>query len=66
MQFNKVLDYIKSGKEQGAKLVCGGNRFGDRGYFIEPTVFADVAVSQNFGAVMKSYVLLQRILVAHQ
>jgi len=41
-QFDKVMGYIDSGKRQGAKLVCGGNRVGDRGYFIEPTVFADV------------------------
>ncbi|HXN49400.1 MAG TPA: aldehyde dehydrogenase family protein, partial [Bryobacteraceae bacterium] len=41
-QFDKVMSYIASGKEQGAKLVCGGARVGDRGYFIEPTVFSDV------------------------
>jgi aldehyde dehydrogenase (NAD+) len=41
-QFDKVMGYIDAGKRQGAKLVCGGNRVGDRGYFIEPTVFADV------------------------
>jgi aldehyde dehydrogenase (NAD+) len=42
VQFEKVMSYIDSGKKQGAKLVCGGGRVGDRGYFIEPTVFADV------------------------
>jgi aldehyde dehydrogenase (NAD+) len=41
-QFDKVMGYIDSGRSQGAKLVCGGNRVGDRGFFIEPTVFADV------------------------
>jgi len=41
-QFDKVMGYIDAGKRQGAKLVCGGSRVGDRGYFIEPTVFADV------------------------
>ncbi|MGA2184002.1 MAG: aldehyde dehydrogenase family protein [Bryobacteraceae bacterium] len=41
-QFDKVMGYIDAGKRQGAKLVCGGNRVGDRGFFIEPTVFADV------------------------
>lgn len=40
--FNKVLDYIESGKKEGAKLQCGGKRFGDVGFFIEPTVFSDV------------------------
>jgi len=41
-QFDKVMGYIDSGKRQGAKLVCGGGRVGERGYFIEPTVFSDV------------------------
>jgi aldehyde dehydrogenase (NAD+) len=41
-QFDKVMGYIDAGKRQGAKLVCGGNRVGDRGFFIQPTVFADV------------------------
>ncbi|MEG1716736.1 MAG: aldehyde dehydrogenase family protein [Lachnospiraceae bacterium] len=40
-----VLQYIKSGKEDGATLLVGGNRIqtGDfaKGYFVEPTVFAD-------------------------
>ncbi len=33
---------IDSGKKQGATLVTGGSRVGDKGYFIQPTVFADV------------------------
>jgi aldehyde dehydrogenase (NAD+) len=41
-QFDKIMGYIDSGRQQGAKLLHGGSRFGDRGYFIEPTVFADV------------------------
>lgn len=39
---NKVLGYIESGKQQGAKLECGGKRIGDVGYFVEPTVFSNV------------------------
>ncbi|XP_049828321.1 aldehyde dehydrogenase 1A1-like isoform X1 [Schistocerca gregaria] len=39
---NKVLDYIKSGKEQGAHIECGGERLGTTGYFIKPTVFSNV------------------------
>ena len=45
-------------RSEGAKLVCGGKRVGDRGYFIEPTVFADVqddmkiAQEEIFGPVM--------------
>lgn len=41
-QFKKILGYIKSGKEEGAKLLCGGGAAADRGYFIQPTVFRDV------------------------
>lgn len=33
---------IETGKQQGATLVTGGERVGDKGYFIAPTVFADV------------------------
>lgn len=40
--FTKVLNYIESGKKEGAKLQVGGNRVGNAGYFIEPTVFSDV------------------------
>ncbi|RZF34967.1 hypothetical protein LSTR_LSTR010059 [Laodelphax striatellus] len=41
-QMNKILDLIESGKKDGAKVVSGGNKVGSKGYFIEPTVFADV------------------------
>lgn len=57
-QFDKVMGYIRSGKEEGAKLLTGGRRSGDRGYFIEPTIFRDVkdemkiAREEIFGPVM--------------
>ncbi len=57
-QFDKVMNYIQSGKSEGAKLVCGGERVGHAGYFIQPTVFADVqddmkiAREEIFGPVM--------------
>lgn len=41
-QMNKILGYIELGKQQGATLVAGGKRHGDVGYYVEPTVFADV------------------------
>ncbi|VAW34877.1 Aldehyde dehydrogenase B [hydrothermal vent metagenome] len=45
-QMEKVLEYIKIGKEQGGRLVTGGRQLteGDyaKGFFVEPTVFADV------------------------
>lgn len=42
VQMAKILELIESGKSQGAKLCCGGKRIGEMGYFVEPTVFADV------------------------
>jgi aldehyde dehydrogenase (NAD+) len=57
-QFNKVMGYIEAGKNENAKLLAGGNRVGNKGYFIEPTVFADVqdnmkiAQEEIFGPVM--------------
>jgi hypothetical protein len=36
------MDLIESGKNEGAKLQCGGDRSSDKGYFIQPTVFTDV------------------------
>src|SRR5271168_2348056 len=57
-QFDKVMGYIESGRNEGATLVCGGERVGGRGYFIQPTVFCDVqdemriAREEIFGPVM--------------
>jgi aldehyde dehydrogenase (NAD+) len=44
-QLETVLRYIESGKQQGASLVAGGERVDigtGKGYFVQPTVFADV------------------------
>jgi aldehyde dehydrogenase (NAD+) len=41
-QMNRVLDYVDIGVKEGASLAAGGTRIGDRGYFVAPTVFADV------------------------
>merc|ERR1711991_216259 len=57
-QFGKILGYIDKGKTEGAKLVAGGNRVGNKGFFVESTVFADVqdghtiAKEEIFGPVM--------------
>lgn len=57
-QFEKILSYIQKGKEQGADCVVGGQRVGDRGYFIEPTIFDNVqdemaiATDEIFGPVL--------------
>ncbi|AFK07790.1 delta-1-pyrroline-5-carboxylate dehydrogenase [Mesotoga prima MesG1.Ag.4.2] len=53
---SKILRYIELGKKE-SKLITGGNRLKRRGYFIEPTVFADasptaaIAQEEIFGPV---------------
>ncbi len=45
VQWGKIQDLIASGEEQGARLVAGGTgrpEGHDQGYFVKPTVFADV------------------------
>jgi len=40
-QLGKVSGFLDSGREEGAKVVAGGGRDGNRGYFFQPTVIAD-------------------------
>tara|TARA_R110002073_G_scaffold321275_2_gene497311 strand:+ start:2590 stop:4095 length:1506 start_codon:yes stop_codon:yes gene_type:complete len=40
-QFDRVMGYIDSGREEGADVIAGGGRRGDQGYFIEPTVLGN-------------------------
>lgn len=61
-QLETNLKYIEIGKQEGARLVLGGNRLTggayDKGYFVEPTIFADVtenmriAQEEVFGPVL--------------
>jgi len=57
-QFNKIMSYIDKGKSEGATCLTGGNRVGNKGYFIEPTIFDNVrdemaiAKDEIFGPVM--------------
>jgi len=60
-QMNTVLGYIEAGKNEGAKVVAGGNRASvnaGKGFFIEPTIFGDVkndmkiAQEEIFGPVL--------------
>ena len=57
-QFDKILSYIDKGKAEGADCVTGGNRVGEKGYFIEPTIFDNVqddmaiATDEIFGPVL--------------
>jgi acyl-CoA reductase-like NAD-dependent aldehyde dehydrogenase len=41
-QFQKILGYIDAGKKGGARVVTGGSRACERGYFVQPTVFDGV------------------------
>ncbi|KAL3232920.1 Aldehyde dehydrogenase 5, mitochondrial [Nakaseomyces bracarensis] len=41
-QLDKILEYVDIGKKEGARIVTGGERIGNKGYFFKPTIFADV------------------------
>ncbi|MFC6622619.1 aldehyde dehydrogenase [Novosphingobium panipatense] len=61
-QFNRILSFIEDAKGQGARLVAGGGRAEgpglENGFFIQPTIFADVrnemkvASEEIFGPVL--------------
>ena len=59
-QRDRVMGYIEKGKAEGARLVLGGNRPAHlpKGFFVEPTIFADVdpnstiATEEIFGPVL--------------
>ncbi|KAI9667794.1 MAG: aldehyde dehydrogenase (NAD(P)(+)) ald5 [Bathelium mastoideum] len=42
LQFDRIMGYLDAGKKAGAKVEIGGQRKGDVGYFIEPTIFSNV------------------------
>lgn len=50
-QLQRILDYIQSGRDEGATLLCGGGRDTNgtnaKGYFVQPTVFSDVKPSMK-------------------
>ncbi|KAK6941534.1 Aldehyde dehydrogenase domain [Dillenia turbinata] len=57
-QYEKVLTYIEHGKREGATLLAGGKPIGEKGYYVQPTIFIDVkddmriAKEEIFGPVM--------------
>lgn len=57
-QFDTVLRYLAKGKEEGATVKAGGDRHGEKGYYVQPTIFTDVtdemvsAKEEIFGTVM--------------
>ena len=42
LQFKSVMRYIELGKSEGAKVLAGGGRALEKGFYVQPTVFADV------------------------
>lgn len=42
IQLNRILDFIDEGIKDGARIVTGGKRVDREGYFVHPTIFADV------------------------
>jgi len=59
IQFDKIMAYIQSGKDEGAKVLLGGERLGTKGYYVAPTIFSEVtenmkiAQEEIFGPVMQ-------------
>jgi aldehyde dehydrogenase (NAD+) len=41
-QYDKILSYIDKGKKEGARCLTGGKAVGEKGFFIEPTIFTNV------------------------
>lgn len=47
LQFDRIMEYIAHGKAEGARVEIGGERHGDLGYFIKPTIFSNVDMSMK-------------------
>jgi len=58
--FEKVSSYFKVAKEDGATIAAGGDRIGDQGFFVKPTLFTNannkmrIAQEEIFGPVLTS------------
>ncbi|MDR3468565.1 MAG: aldehyde dehydrogenase family protein [Xanthobacteraceae bacterium] len=65
LQYNRVLSYLESAKDSGARLLCGGRRPSDprlaTGFYIEPSIYADctpdmkIANEEIFGPVLSMF-----------
>ncbi|RKU43347.1 aldehyde dehydrogenase (NAD(P)(+)) ald5 [Coniochaeta pulveracea] len=42
LQYDRIMGYIEEGKKEGATVETGGERHGEKGYFIQPTIFSNV------------------------
>jgi aldehyde dehydrogenase (NAD+) len=60
LQQERIIGYIEAGKKEGATVMSGGNRHGNDGYFVQPTVFTDtkphmkIVKEEIFGPVVVS------------
>ncbi|MFP3519058.1 aldehyde dehydrogenase family protein, partial [Pseudomonas sp. SIMBA_077] len=46
-QQKRVLQMVQRGVEEGARLLCGGVAHGERGFYVRPTVVAEVHADQQ-------------------
>ena len=54
------MDLVESGKKEGAKLECGGEKYGDKGFFLKSTVFSGVTDDMR---IAKEEVIILRTLI---
>ncbi|CAG8553662.1 33952_t:CDS:2 [Gigaspora margarita] len=62
-QFDRIMGYIEAGKKEGATLLLGGKRHGDKGFFVCPTIFTDVV--KFYSKHIYSYELLYDFLLCN-
>jgi phenylacetaldehyde dehydrogenase len=71
-QLSRVCGYLESGVSEGAKAIAGGKRYGQQGYFVEPTVLVntreDMKVMQEeiFGPVVAAIPFDRRDELVHK
>lgn len=56
-QFERVLRYIREGQAEGAKLQTGGEAAGEKGFFVQPTIFTDVTDDMKIAKGVSSFSL---------
>jgi aldehyde dehydrogenase (NAD+) len=60
-QLAKIAHFVDEGRRGGVRMLCGGKRLGEQGWFFEPTIFADVpvdhclATDEIFGPVLSVF-----------
>ncbi|KAH9893866.1 aldehyde dehydrogenase [Xylariomycetidae sp. FL2044] len=47
LQYDRIMGYIEEGKKGGATVETGGERHGEKGYFIQPTIFSNVTADMK-------------------